>query len=304
MADGIRRNATKAVTALTAHPGAPMRAMIFEDAPKPVEGKVFVRGNPNTKGADALRQFLSVLNTLAPAPFPKDKSERLELARAIASKDNPLTSRVIVNRVWNWHFGSALVGTPSDFGLRGDKPTNQPLLDYLAAWFPENGWSFKKLHKLMMLTAAHQSAGFAMRPLELEPFRDSVLAVSGRLKSQLYGKPDKVETTLRRTLYAFVDRRTPHSLYRSFDFPSASFSAPLRSRTVLAPRPPLYPLEQPAPDRKREGPRGDPPKDCGGRAWPDPGAIQACAAARPHRKRNPMGAGLRRVSESMTSRAV
>jgi len=236
VADGIRRNATKAVTTLTTHPGAPMRAMVFVDADKPVEGKVFVRGNPNTKGADAPRQFLSVLNTRTPAPFPTDKSGRLELARAIATKDNPLTSRVIVNRVWNWHFGSPLVGTPSDFGFRGDKPANQPLLDYLAAWFPENGWSFKKLHKLMMLTAAYQSADFPMRPLELEPFRDSVLAVSGRLQSQLYGKPEKVENTLRRTLYAFVDRRTPPSLYRSFDFPSASFSAPLRSRTALAPR--------------------------------------------------------------------
>ena len=236
VADGIRRNATKAVTALTTHPGAPMRAMVFEDLEKPTNGKVWVRGNSNTRGADAPRQFLSVLKNVAPDPFPKDKSGRLELARAIASRDNPLTSRVIVNRVWNWHFGSAIVGTPSDFGFRGDKPANQPLLDYLAAWFPENGWSFKKLHKLMMLTAAYQSADFAMRPLELEPFRDSVLAVSGRLKSQLYGKPEKVEDTLRRTLYAYVDRRTPPSLYRSFDFPSASFSAPQRSRTALPPR--------------------------------------------------------------------
>ena len=236
VADGLRRNVTKALTELENHPGAPARAMVFVDAEKMYDGKVFVRGNPNTKGPDAPRQFLTVLKHVSPGPFPKDKSGRLELAKAITSKANPLTARVIVNRVWGWHFGSPIVGTPSDFGFRGDKPSNQPLLDHLAAWFMENGWSFKKLHKHLMLSAAYQSEAFQMQPLELEPFRDAVLSVTGRLKAEPFGKPDKVEDSVRRTVYGYVNRRSLPSLYRSFDFPNPSFSAPMRSRTALAPR--------------------------------------------------------------------
>jgi hypothetical protein len=141
-----------------------------------------------------------------------------------------------VNRVWAWHFGEPIVATPSDFGFRGDKPANQPLLDHLAAWFMENGWSFKRLHRHIMLTAAYQRADFPMRPLDLEPFRDSLLAVTGRLLSDRYGKSAKVAETTRRTIYGFVDRKTLPSLYRSFDFPDPNFSAPRRSRTALTPR--------------------------------------------------------------------
>ena len=236
VADGIRRNVTKAVTELQNHPGAPARAMTFVDAEKMHDGKVFIRGNPNTPGPAAPRQFITALHHIAPEPFPKDKSGRLQLAQAIASKNNPLTARVIVNRVWGWHFGEAIVATPSDFGFRGDKPTNQPLLDHLAGWFMENGWSFKKLHKHLMLTAAYQRADFPMRPLDLEPFRDTLLAVTGRLKPDLGGKPEKIADTTRRTVYAFVDRKTLPSIYRSFDFPDPNFSAPKRSRTALTPR--------------------------------------------------------------------
>ena len=236
VADGIRRNATKAVTDLQSHPGAPLRVMSWIDQAKPYDGKVFVRGNPQTLGPEAPRQFLSVLKSLAPEPFPKDKSGRLQLARAIANKNNPLTARVIVNRVWGWHFGDAIVGTPSDLGFRGDKPANQPLLDHLAAWFMDNGWSFKKLHRHLMLTAAYQRADFPMRPLDLEPFRDSLLSVTGRLKTGTGGKPEPITDSTRRTLYAFVDRRAQPSLFRSFDFPSPDFTAPKRNRTALTPR--------------------------------------------------------------------
>ncbi len=236
VADGVRRDVTKPLIELVNHPGAPVRAMTFVDAEKMYDGKVFVRGNAGTRGPDAPRQFLTALRHVAPEPFPKDKSGRLQLAQAIASKDNPLTARVIVNRVWGWHFGEPIVATPSDFGFRGDKPTNQPLLDHLAAWFMENGWSFKKLHRHLMLTAAYQRADFPMRPLELEPFRDALLSVTGRLKSDLGGKAEKIAETTRRTVYGFVDRRNLPSLYRSFDFPDPNFSAPKRSRTALTPR--------------------------------------------------------------------
>ncbi|MEN9637920.1 MAG: hypothetical protein RL077_6324 [Verrucomicrobiota bacterium] len=236
VANGLRRNVAKPLTELQNHPGAPARAMTFVDAEKMHDGKVFIRGNPNTPGPAAPRQFLTALHHIAPEPFPNDKSGRLQLAQAIASKNNPLTARVIVNRVWGWHFGEPIVATPSDFGFRGDKPTNQPLLDHLAAWFMENGWSFKKLHRHLMLTAAYQRADFPMRPLDLEPFRDSLLAVTGRLQTELLGKAEKIDASVRRTVYGFVDRKTLPSLYRSFDFPDPNFSAPKRSRTALTPR--------------------------------------------------------------------
>lgn len=236
VADGIRRTAAKAVTELNSHPGAPVRAMTWIDADQPYNGKVFVRGNPQTPGAEAPRQFLAALREVSPEPFPKNKSGRLELANAIVNRGNPLTARVIVNRVWGWHFGEPLVGTPSDFGFRGEKPSQPELLDHLAAWFMDNGWSFKKLHRYIMLSPAYQRSDFPMRPLELEPFRDALLSVSGRLQPSGGGKAEKIADSTRRTVYAFVDRRTLPAIHRSFDFPDPNFSASKRGRTALSPR--------------------------------------------------------------------
>src|SRR5437773_1316773 len=101
------------------------------------------------------RQFLSAISGQNRNPFRKG-SGRLELARAIASSDNPLTVRVIVNRVWLHHFGAGLVRTPSDFGLRSDPPTHPELLDFLAAYLIDEDWSLKKLHRLILLSAVYQ----------------------------------------------------------------------------------------------------------------------------------------------------
>ena len=142
-----QRQLENKVDALKAsHPGAPQRAMAMEDGPLH-DPHVFVRGNPNNQGEKVARQFLAILSPDAREPF-KDGSGRLELARQIASKDNPLTARVIVNRVWGHHFGGAIVRTPSDFGYRSDPPTHPELLDWLAIRFVQDGWSLKKLHKL------------------------------------------------------------------------------------------------------------------------------------------------------------
>ena len=115
-------------------PAAPPRAMVLVDSKSPVTPHVFKRGNPNNLGDEVPRQFPAVLAGPDRKPFKKG-SGRLEMADAIASRDNPLTGRVIVNRTWLWHFGSALVRTPSDFGMRSDPPTNPELLDYLASVF-------------------------------------------------------------------------------------------------------------------------------------------------------------------------
>ena len=218
------------------HPGSPGRPMMFVDNPTPSKGYVYVRGNGGVRGPDAPRRFISAFRDLFPEDFPADKSGRLQLAQAIASPKNPLTARVIVNRIWAWHFGEPIVGSPSDFGFQGEKPKNQPLLDHLAAWFMDHGWSFKQMHRYVLLSETYQQAGFPVRPLELEPFRDSLLAVSGRLDLTQFGKPLKGGTDTRRTVYGYVDRTLLPSLYRSFDFPNPSFSAAQRDRSMLVPR--------------------------------------------------------------------
>src|SRR5262249_7757862 len=111
--------------------------------------------NPNNLGEPVPRRFLVALAGADRKPF-RDGSGRLELARAIANRDNPLTARVLVNRVWMHHFGTSLVTTPGDFGLRSEPPLHSQLLDHLAARFMEAGWSIKALHRLIMLSNTYQ----------------------------------------------------------------------------------------------------------------------------------------------------
>ena len=137
--------------------GAPARAMVLTDIDPPHEPVIFERGNPHQRGKPVPRQFLKVLSGAGRKPF-QNGSGRLELARAIASPNNPLTARVIVNRVWAWHFGQGLVTTPSDFGLRSQPPSHSELLDWLATDFIKHGWSLKRLHRQIMTSATWQMA--------------------------------------------------------------------------------------------------------------------------------------------------
>src|SRR5262249_23929813 len=136
---------------------------------KPVNLKVHLRGNPATLGEEAPRRFLSVLAGDRPQPFQQG-SGRLELARAVASKDHPLTARVLGNRGWAQHFGRGIVGTPSNFGHLGDRPTHPALLDFLAARFMAGGWSINALHRDILLSSAyrmssrHDEAGHQVDP--------------------------------------------------------------------------------------------------------------------------------------------
>ena len=116
---------------------------------------VFLRGNPGRPGPAIPRRFLRLLSAKDRKPFQKG-SGRLELAQAIADARNPLTARVLVNRVWLWHFGKGLVSTPSDFGVRSDPPSHPELLDYLASEFIASGWSIKSLHRRIMLSSTYQ----------------------------------------------------------------------------------------------------------------------------------------------------
>jgi hypothetical protein len=241
---------------LTTGPGAPPRALSVEDASTPFEARIFVRGNPNNLGKPAPRRFLAVLAGSAPTPF-QHGSGRLELARAIASRDNPLTARALVNRVWMHHFGNPLVATPGDFGLRSHPPTHPELLDHLATKLMEDGWSIKALHRRIMLSSSYQQRsddraearaidpGNALywrmnrRRLDFESTRDALLAVSGLLESTIGGPPMPGLTTAganRRTIYGFIDRLNLPGLFRTFDFPDPTTTSPRRDQTTVAPQ--------------------------------------------------------------------
>jgi mono/diheme cytochrome c family protein len=245
-------------------PLTPEFAMGMQDMANPVTPHVFIRGNPNNQGAEIPRQFLAILSGENRTPFTQG-SGRLELAQAIASKDNPLTSRVMVNRIWRYHFGQALVRTPSDFGTRGELPTHPELLDYLATQFMDNGWSIKKLHKMIMLSSAYQQSSdyipksFSADPenrlvwhmnrrrLDLEQLRDSLLFASGKLDAKMGGPSVELTTmpyTTRRTVYGFIDRQNLQGLYRTFDFASPDATSAQRFSTTV-PQQALFMMNSP-----------------------------------------------------------
>ena len=170
------------------------------------DSHVFLRGNSKRLGKTVPRGVPRVLLGDGQPPMRiKEGSGRRELAEWLARPDNPLTARVMVNRIWQHHFGQGLVRTPNDFGARGERPTNPELLDWLAARFVESGWSVKAMHRLIMLSSAYQQSSRAgaaalardpenrlfgrmnRRRLDAEAIRDSLLAVAGRLDASLGG---------------------------------------------------------------------------------------------------------------------
>ena len=214
--------------------------------------RIHLRGNHNDLGDEVPRGFLGVLSPPDAKPFAQG-SGRLELARAIANRDNPLTARVFVNRVWQQHFGRGIVGTPSNFGLLGERPTHPELLDYLAIRFIESGWSIKQLHREIMHSATYRLAStfnetnyqrdpdnrllwrMNRRRLDVEAWRDALLAVSGNLDATMGGPSLKVDDTnnRRRTLYAAVSRHELNPMLRLFDFPDPNLTSERRVVTTV-----------------------------------------------------------------------
>ncbi len=263
--DGIRRDM---LDFKATHPGAPPCAMALKDSDKPSPQKVFKRGVASNLGGDAPRRFLLAVAGDSRKTFEKG-SGRLELAQSIANPQNPLTARVMANRIWMGHFGKGLVRTPSDFGTRGDAPSNQGLLDWLAVKFMKReadgggAWSIKKMHRTIMLSSAYRQAAegdpkttkadpdnrlvgrMNRRRLDFEQMRDALLSVSGALDDRLYGQPiEGIEKSRRRTLYTFLDRQSLPTLWRSFDFPDPNQHAPQRSNTTV-PQQSLFLLNNP-----------------------------------------------------------
>ncbi|MFN0106040.1 MAG: DUF1549 and DUF1553 domain-containing protein [Bryobacteraceae bacterium] len=208
--------------------------------------------------------FLSILDP-SDVPYAKRRSA---LANWLASPENPLTARVMVNRIWHHHFGTGIAASPSDFGLMGDRPTNRELLDYLASELVARNWSLKQIHRLMVLSntyqqsSGHQEAAAAIDPgnkllwrynrrrLEGEALRDSMLAVSGSLNTRMGGpgvfpplpeglttrggwkKNEDASEASRRSVYIFVRRNTRYPMMESFDMPDTHESCSRRATTI------------------------------------------------------------------------
>ena len=238
---------------------------------KPADTHLQKRGDPAVLGDVVPRKFLDILGgqTLT---VPQS-SGRLELAGWLTSPKNPLTARVIVNRVWQWHFGKGLVATPNDFGTRGAPPTHPELLDYLASEFVRSGWDLKALHRLIMRSSVYQTASAPVSPqaldlyaacsrrkLSAEELRDSLLTVSGDLDPEPgQAHPFPPETTWsfsqhapfaaeyptrKRSVYVMQRRNSRSRFLALFDGPDPNASTAVRDKT-LVPTQALYFMNDP-----------------------------------------------------------
>jgi uncharacterized protein DUF1553 len=251
-----------------ASPPEPPMACAVTEGPA-VQQKVFIRGNWANPGEDAPKLFLRIIAGEQQTPVTKG-SGRLELAEWLTRPDHPLTPRVMVNRLWQWHFGEGLVRTPSNFGKLGELPSHPELLDYLARQFVKQGWSIKSMHRLMMLSSTYQmgseisSKAAEMDPdnrllshmnrrrLDAEEIRDGMLALTGQLDLTVGGtlqagfgtdgenssgrlsiNPD---TSVRRTVYLPIRRSNLPSLFNLFDFGDATTPGEGRARTNVSPQ--------------------------------------------------------------------
>jgi len=260
---------------------ADLKAMNVEEPPRAdavadkapaehVEQAVFVRGDYASKGDPAPKVFPAILEGLEQEPVETSGSGRLELAKWMTKPDHELTSRVMVNRIWHWHFGQGIVSTPSNFGKMGAQPSHPDLLDYLARDFVEGGWSIKRMHRRIMLSSTYRMSSrpgedasmkdptnallshFNRRRLDVEEIRDGLLAVDGALEefqggalqtgfgtdgenssARLSINPDEHKI---RTVYLPLRRANLPALLNLFDFGDAVTSQGKRALTNVAPQ--------------------------------------------------------------------
>ncbi|MFM2082423.1 MAG: hypothetical protein RL380_1114, partial [Verrucomicrobiota bacterium] len=242
---------------------APARAMTLTDT-RGADSPIFIRGEAGNKGSTVPRRFLECLSGPVRQNFTNG-SGRLELARAIASPANPITARCLVNRVWLHHFGEGFVPTPDDLGMAAESPSHPELLDYLALRFMSEGWSLKKLHKLIMLSSVYQESSMDnpkyaaidphnrllwranIRRLEFEAVRDSILAIGGSLDPKMSGRPvqlGRLPYSMRRSVYGFIDRQNLPDIFTQFDFANPDATTGKRYET-LVPQQALFLMNSP-----------------------------------------------------------
>jgi len=232
--------------------------------------RIHLRGSHLTLGEEVPRQFLRAVSITKQPAIPPDRSGRLEFANWLTDPDHPLTSRVMVNRIWRWHFGTGIVASVDNFGRLGEMPSNQDLLDWLARRFISSGWSIKQMHRTIMLSSAYQRSAQAdaksldmdpenrllwrmnRRRLEAEEIRDSLYAVSGQLDETVGGtmlkfkEREYVTSTAnrdttdydspRRAVYMPVVRSSLYDVFQAFDFGDPSVINGDRPTTIVAPQ--------------------------------------------------------------------
>lgn len=272
VADKVRALKDTMMTTESNLPDLPTTLAVAE-SPKIInELPIHIRGSHLALGKSIPRGFIQVAQaSLKTKPqFPANQSGRLELARWLASPEHPLTSRVIANRIWSWHFRQGIVSTTDNFGLLGQQPTHPALLDWLAHWFTTNGWSLKDMHRLIMSSRTYQQSSvtsaqayaadpedlllhhFPVRRLEAEEIRDALLSVAGSLDNTIGGKTiprrnrefvfnhtSKDFTSYgstRRALYLPIIRNNLYDLFQQFDYPDPSTSTGLRHSSVVSPQ--------------------------------------------------------------------
>lgn len=222
------------------------------DADKIRPAVIFKRGQPGARGDQVPRKFIQFISSVS-RPM-ETGSGRLDLAQAITDPKNPLTPRVITNRVWGWIMGAPLVDTPSDFGLRSEAPVQLELLDFLSAEFMADGQSIKRLVKRIVLSdayrrsSAHEPDKHLQDPenrywwrgvrkrLDFESLRDAILVGTQQIDTRIGGKSVKMINrpySRRRTVYAYIDRQNLEGLFRAFDFASPDSHVPLRFATTV-----------------------------------------------------------------------
>jgi len=245
------------------HPGVPREAMAVQDAATPRDTNVYIRGDKNKLGPVAPRRFIGILSGTDRKPFTNG-SGRLELAQSIASKDNPMTARVAMNRLWLKHFGEGIVSTPDDLGNMSEKPSHPELLDWLATDFMKNGWTFKRMHRQILLSATYrQDSNPNVNPLvakkgavdplkidapnrllwrgnlhrlDFEAIRDSMILLTGKMNPMVGGQPANITDepySYRRSLYGYVDRLRLSDTLSQFDYADPDMANSRRGSTIV-----------------------------------------------------------------------
>ncbi|MCA9024589.1 MAG: DUF1553 domain-containing protein, partial [Planctomycetaceae bacterium] len=249
-------------------PALPTTMAVSEGTPENIP--IHIRGSHQTLGSIVPRQFPQIFAGDEQTPLGDTVSGRLELAQWLTTPDHPLTSRVMVNRIWQWHFGDGLVRTPDNFGKLGERPTHPELLDWLAVQFVEEGWSIKALHRLIMLSSTYQMSTTynavaveqdpenrllwrrSRQRLDAEAIRDSILFVTDNLDLSMGGTLLPTENrkyvtstanvnplvydTTRRSAYLPIVRSALYEVFQAFDFADPAVSAGKRMNTTVAPQ--------------------------------------------------------------------
>jgi cytochrome c553 len=239
---------------LESQPASPGRAIIVRDVSPTRDYPVLLRGEAQNRGPIVPRRFLEILAGPKRPDWRKD-SGRLELAQAIANPKNPLTARVLINRLWQQHFGVGFVPTPDDLGNQSAPPTHPELLDYLAKRFMDEGWSIKRMQRLIVMSHVYQESStwnpkyadtdpdnkllwrYNLHRMDFEEIHDSLLEIAGTLDlSRVGGRSVQLgsaDFASRRAVYTFIDRRNPPELFTQFDYPNPGITAGRRYDTAV-----------------------------------------------------------------------